>query len=140
MASKRPIGITILVILYVLVAVLELAAVFVVPSLLNWISGGVLSSSTAGISGIARNALTAVYSVLLVISVIVFIVSMIIAYGLWTGKAWGWWIAVIVSGVGVLLGFGALLAGGLGAVGIIIDGIVLWYMLQKGVKSYFSIK
>ncbi|MDH7592777.1 MAG: hypothetical protein QHG99_00265 [Methanomicrobiales archaeon] len=78
----------------------------------------------------------------LVVGFVFIIVGAIeIILGIGCFKAWGWvWTAgVIITIVSLLIGLLELLTGGAGAIlGIVISGIILWYLFQPNVKAYFG--
>ena len=60
-------------------------------------------------------------------------ITVITAWGLWTGKSWGWWLEVILSGLALFrIIFGDIL-------GAICGAIILWYFFKPHVKKYFDV-
>lgn len=73
------------------------------------------------------------------IAVIFGILYVAVAYGFWIGAAWSRWLAIILSTLGIILGIISLLGGSIASIVIIIVyGLVLWYMMQPSVKSFFG--
>lgn len=126
MIRVRPAGVTILAILQmlggVLVFLLGIAAVSVagMTSTLSTYGYGYL----AGVIGI-------VGGVLLVVGLI----GVVIGYGLWKGMSWAWWATLIFSVLGVL---GSLVTLPGGAVGLLIEAAILYYLTRPGVRQYFG--
>lgn len=126
MANNRPLGVTILAVLYIL------GGLFLLVS-------GILS---AGASTLILGAIgAAIGGIILVLFIIFAIISFLIAYGLWKGLKWGWWLIIIFSVIGLLLSIVSLIGSPVsGIVGIVIEAIVLYYMTRKEAKTYFGIK
>ena len=66
--------------------------------------------------------------------------SFVVAYGLWTGKEWAWLVALILSGLGVLLSLVSIATGlGVGSiVSLVIDGIIIYYLTRPHVRACFG--
>jgi uncharacterized membrane protein (DUF2068 family) len=71
------------------------------------------------------------------------IASLVVAYGLFKGKRWAWFVAVVLSIIGLVVNVISLVTSNMGAiagalVGIAINGIVLYYLSRRNVKEYFG--
>ena len=71
------------------------------------------------------------------------IASLVVAYGLFKGKRWAWYVAVVLSIIGLVVNVISLVTSNMGAiagalVGIAINGIVLYYLSRRNVKEYFG--
>jgi uncharacterized membrane protein HdeD (DUF308 family) len=67
------------------------------------------------------------------------IAYLVMAYGLWKGKGWAWTITLILSVIGIILGIVSIAAGNIGAIiGIIINGVVIYYLYRPNVKAFFG--
>lgn len=76
------------------------------------------------------------------------VIDIVVGYGLLQGWKIMWWIGVIINGLCVI---GALVAlvlmamsgiwGGLAAnlIGLVINGVILWYLMRPNVKEFFGI-
>ncbi len=64
------------------------------------------------------------------------VAALIVSYGLWTGKSWAWWIYIIMLILGIL---SSLLSLPHGIVGIVINGLIIYYMTRPHVKQYFGV-
>jgi len=120
--GSRPTGITILAILAGIGGVLGLLAGFAVL-----FAGTVLFGGIGALLGIAALA----YAALLVS----------FAFGAWTLKPWAWALGVAVAAFGIILSVVYILGGESIAsqfVGIIIDGAILYYLNQPGIKAVFG--
>jgi uncharacterized membrane protein (DUF2068 family) len=69
--------------------------------------------------------------------------SLVVAYGLFKGKRWSWFVAVVLSIIGVVVNVISLITANMGAitgalVGIAINAIVLYYLSRRNVRQYFG--
>jgi hypothetical protein len=61
------------------------------------------------------------------------------AYGLWNGRRWAWTITLIISGIGVIVGFGSIIIGNFGSIiSIIINSVIIYYLYRPDVKMFFG--
>ena len=71
------------------------------------------------------------------------IASLIVAYGLFKAKSWAWFVAVVLSIIGLVVNVISLVTGNMSAitsalVGIAINAIVLYYLSRRNVRQYFG--
>jgi uncharacterized membrane protein (DUF2068 family) len=71
------------------------------------------------------------------------IASLVVAYGLFKGKRWAWFVAVVLSIIGIVVNVISLVTSNMSAIagallGIAIDGIVLYYLSRRNVRQYFG--
>jgi uncharacterized membrane protein (DUF2068 family) len=71
------------------------------------------------------------------------IASLVVAYGLFKAKSWAWFVAVVLSTIGLAINVISLVTGNMGAitgalVGIAINAIVLYYLSRRNVRQYFG--
>lgn len=130
-ATARPTGVTIL-------AVLDfLAAVFLVIAGIMMFAGGAFIGSMLGDAGGILGA--AVGAMMGVVFLVFAALSAAAGYGLWTGKAWGWWLALVFAALGVVNGLITLFGEPVsGIIGILISGFIVWYLTNAGVQRYFG--
>ncbi|HIP74470.1 MAG TPA: hypothetical protein EYH14_02370 [Euryarchaeota archaeon] len=62
------------------------------------------------------------------------LVLVVVSWGLWTGKAWAWWLEVAISVLSLLSAFKPDLLSALSG------AIVLWYLSRPHVKEYFGVQ
>jgi len=76
------------------------------------------------------------------------IIDIVVGYGLLQGWKIMWWIGVIINGLCVIGALAALVMmamsgmwGGLAAnlIGLIINGVILWYLMRPNVKAFFGV-
>jgi hypothetical protein len=130
MSSKiRPTGITILVILEVISAIILLVFALALMAFSGFIYQYIPPSQLP--PELFSSIMVFGGALFVIGSIIVFLV----AWGLWTGKKWAWYIAFIFAILGALGGLFSLPSG---IVGLIIDGLIIWYLWQPNVKAFFS--
>jgi predicted membrane protein len=61
--------------------------------------------------------------------------SFVVAYGFWNGLGWAWTIGIILNILGVLSNL-ASLPGGI--FGLLLNGLILYYLTRPHVKRYFG--
>jgi lysylphosphatidylglycerol synthetase-like protein (DUF2156 family) len=110
--ATRPTGISVLAGLYALIGVLAIVGGGVVISLL-----GGLGAGAAEFEGLI---------------VVIGLISFVIAYGLWTGMKWAWWLALII-GILLILSFALF-----DVVGGFIGLYTVFYLPRNTVKAWFS--
>lgn len=121
-AAARPTGITILAILAGLAGALGLLAGFALL-----FAGTVLFGGLGALLGIAVLAYAALF------------VSF--AYGAWTLKPWAWPLGVAVTVYGIILQVITIVGGGnivSSGIGIVLDGVILYYLNQPHIKAVFG--
>lgn len=123
----RPTGVTILAVLEFLIGLFSLL-------------GGLVAVAGAAFVGLVGVAALAVVALALgVFLVIMGIFSLLIGYGLWTGKSWAWTIGVIFSILGIIGGIISLATGNTGSiVGLILQVLIIYYLTRPYVKAYFG--
>jgi hypothetical protein len=122
---KRPIGITILAVLSFLVGAFYLLAAI-----------GFLASVPFGAR--LRTGLGTYFGWL---AVLIGVVDLLAAYGLWTLRPWGWGLMVALVAVNLGAAIGILVAGFLPAgpiFSLTVNGFILWYLLRAEVKAAFG--
>lgn len=129
---ERPLGITILAILGFLGGILIILA-----GILFTIGGAFFFRATRA----PLIPLAGLFGAVGVVLIIIGIIELIISWGLWTGKGWAWWLTLIFSGLGVLGSLFSIATGAIssGAISLIIDAVIIYYLLRPHVKQYFGI-
>jgi len=119
--TERPLGVTILGILWILSGLMWLVAAFL---------GG------AALTIVGLGALGAIIGVVLFI---IGIIDIFLGIGCFKGWGWVWIIGVIFMAINILIGLVTLFSDVVtGLVAIIIAAIILWYLFQPQVKAYFG--
>jgi hypothetical protein len=121
-ASRRPLGVTILVILAVFRGVVGLWASIAVVGVLNSLGAGDVA-------------------VLNLVWLAVAVVFLVLAYGAWTLKSWAWTLGVGLTAGSILLELFGMLTEGQSLVGTLISmtisAVVLVLLCQPDVKAAF---
>jgi len=135
MATERPFGVTVLAILEIISALfslgagaLMLMAVGFIGAIIEEMPGGYWG---AGFSGLVAGMLIAIG----VVMVILGLISLFIAYGLWTDKGWAWTLCLVFSIIGLIL---SILSIPSGIISLIINILILYYLTRPHVKAFFG--
>jgi uncharacterized membrane protein (DUF2068 family) len=68
--------------------------------------------------------------------------SLALAWAFWTMKPWGWPLGVVVAAAGIILAILELIGGSSGFISAIIsigiDGAILYYLNQPGIRTLFG--
>lgn len=71
--------------------------------------------------------------------IVIGIAGFVVAWGLLTGKGWAWIVTIIVAIISIILNLIVVISGGLeNIIGLIIYGIIIYYLYRPSVKSYFG--
>jgi hypothetical protein len=145
--TKRPIGVTIIAILTII------GGIALLIGGLGFIAfGGFLStvSSEGGSTEVADIAALGMVPMILGIGMIIIgIIYLIVSYGLLKGKGWAWTITIIVMIIGIVIQIISAISTGLltsslasalatHIIGIIISGIIIFYLYRPHVRAYFK--
>ena len=159
---KRPTGVTVIAILGIISGIIGL----VIGIGLVLIGPFLSQVSETDMSGILENErfsdvnstdlmttfnqfkeISGYFHILGIILIALAIASFVVSWGLLKGKGWAWISAIILSIIGIVIGVIIIVLDGttgdissvIGQImGIIINGIVLWYLHRQNVKSYFG--
>lgn len=154
MERKRPIGVTIIAILtiiggiFLLFGGIALVALAPIISQINVVDNNNTSNSsiTLNVNGtnvtIPNNTLFILGGFMGVIGgvfIVVGIASFVVAWGLLKGKVWAWIVTIIITIISIVLNIISIIAGSIESiVGLIINGIIIYYLYRPSVKSYFG--
>jgi uncharacterized membrane protein (DUF2068 family) len=153
----RPTGVTILGVLFVIAGAFTLlggiATLVAIPFVSN-VNPNVIGNNELQLNGqqplLTPSEQTALAqgsgSILTVLGAVLIplgIASLVVAYGLFKGKSWAWFVAVALSIIGVVVNVISLVTANMGAitgalVGIAINAIVLYYLSRRNVRQYFA--
>jgi uncharacterized membrane protein (DUF2068 family) len=149
----RPTGVTVLGILFVIAGAFTLlggiTTLVAIPFVANvnpnvignelQLNGQLTPSEQTALAQVSGSILTVLGAVLIPLG----IASLVVAYGLFKGKRWAWYVAVALSIIGLAVNVISLVTSDVGAiagalVGIAINAIVLYYLSRRNVKQYFG--
>jgi hypothetical protein len=66
-------------------------------------------------------------------SVLVGVIGLVTAWGLWAGKGWAWIIALLIFIIGIIMDLVTLPTG---IVGVVIDAIVLYLLMRSDTRKF----
>ena len=66
-------------------------------------------------------------------SVLIGVIGLVVAWGLWIGRGWAWILALIVFIIGIMMDLATLPTG---IVGIVIDAIVLYLLTRPDTRKF----
>ncbi len=156
METNRPLGVTIIAILRIIGGIILLLggiglvtiAPFVGQLNVNTTSsttdnGVPVTSNGAGINLSNNNTsflfFAAFIGVIGSILIALGIASFVVAWGLLKGKGWAWTVTIIITIISLVFNALSIVSGNIGAiVGIIIDGVIIYYLYRPNVKSHFG--
>ena len=91
-----------------------------------------------GFFGIHR-LLSGAASLIGVVVIVIGLLYLGLAWGLWSGKGWAWVISLILAGLGIVVSLISLAGGGFGALFVLIlDAIIMYYLLTPHVRTFFG--
>ena len=68
------------------------------------------------------------------------VVALVLAWGSFGQRRWAWWLAVIGIAVNGVADLGRMATGGIfeGLVGVVIAGLILFWLTRRGVRTQFQ--
>ena len=154
MERRRPTGITIIAGLAIIAGILLLFGGLALVTLAPFISqiklnDGINTSNTSislNVNGtlvtIPNNVLFEVggfIGILGAMLIVLGIANFVVAWGLFKGKGWAWIVTIIINIITAILNITSIVAGSIGSIGgLIINGIIIYYLYRPNVKSYFG--
>ena len=125
-APQRPVGVTIVAILEVIVAVF-------------YISEGLLLITGAKLAGLASNTkLSADVGPFGAMILVLGLFAILMGYGIRTRKRWAWTYAIMISALGILTNITAFFLGlTFSVLGAALALLVIYYLTRPNVKSFF---
>ena len=138
MVTRRPTGVTLLAIAFIILGLLSLFW-----SLLVFGFGATTGIVSALFGDDVLATVGRAQTVNGVVGVIGGIIDLVVAYGLLALKRWAWLLALIGVGISVVSGVLGLFSGGFvavccGVIGLLIPAGILYYLLQPEVRQAFG--
>lgn len=138
--QTRPTGVAILAVIQIVASVSGLLAGLGLMALAGAIgvfgAGFLPVGAFQGVEGFLGGFLVGAFLGVVGISLaIIGVVGFIIAWGLWTGRSWAWTATIIFAVIGIISAL-VTLPGGI--VGLILNGLILYYLTRPAVKGYFG--
>jgi len=129
--KHRPLGVTIITLLTITAGIAFLASGITAVTVAPFPSG--TSTNNNNIIAPVLSALTGF--ALLILGIAYFVM----AYGLLKAKGWAWTITVVLSCIGIALGFVSIVTGHIGSIfSVVVNGLILYYIYRPNVKSFFG--
>jgi hypothetical protein len=126
----RPLGITLLAILHVLQAVILFLGGVALIAL-----SALLRRDLLGVPRFLHGAV----SLIGVVVVVVGLLYLGLAWGLWTGKGWAWVLSLILAVLGIIVSVISLVRGAFGPlIVLILDAIIVFYLFRPNVRTFFG--
>ena len=76
------------------------------------------------------------------IGVVVVVIGLLylgLAWGLWTGKGWAWVLSLVLAALGFIVSLISLVRGGFGTIVVLLlDAIILYYLFRPNVRAFFG--
>jgi len=73
------------------------------------------------------------------ITLIMGLIQLVIAWGLWTGKGWAWLLGLIFGVLGILMALASMVGGNFSSlVSLAINAIIVYYLYTPPVKAFFG--
>ncbi len=149
--KERPAGITVIAILIIIGGIFLISggiSLIGLGALLSMSSEDIIQSSGISAEMTQLESLGMIPLVLGVVLLILGIAYLIVSYGLLKGKSWAWIITIIVTIIGLIVQIiSAIIAGSITSsvlyglashiVGMIISGIIIYYMFRPHVKAFY---
>ena len=116
--KKRPTVVKILVLIVVIASIIPILA-------------GVMMLTGGGYEGYFMQELLS--QILPTYYVLVGVIGLVMAWGLWVGRGWAWIIALIIFIIGIIMDLVTLPTG---IVGVVIDAIVLYLLMRPDTRKF----
>jgi lysylphosphatidylglycerol synthetase-like protein (DUF2156 family) len=129
MYKQRPLGIAILAVLEIIGGILALIIG------IAFVAAGSMFESMMSEVMPFYGLFTGIFAIIGAIVIVVAIIALLLGYGLWKGSGWAWILQLIFSALGAVTSLTALPSG---IVGLIIDGLIIWYLFRPNVKAFFG--
>lgn len=129
----RPTGVTVLSILAGILGILVLLVGIIAAAASAFIAD--IIESYAPLTAVPAGVISGILAIVGAVAIIIGILHIAVAYGMWIGAGWAWWLTIILSVLGII---GGLLTLPSGIVSLIIYALIVWYFWQPYVKAYFG--
>jgi hypothetical protein len=137
--KKRPIGVTIIAVVYIILAILSLLwsmLVFGVGGLTS-LFGGLFGAEILAAFGVSSGWTG-------FLGILVAVVQLVVAFGLLAMKRWAWILALVAVALTVAQGMAGLFSGGpfglmCGMLGLIVPVAILVYLLLPKTRDAFGV-
>jgi len=129
---ERPLGVTVLAVLDIITGILVIIGGIAIAEIVMMFP---MIADMTIFAGFAATFGAVFGGVLVIMGVIAFLVG----WGFWKGKEWAWTLGVILYVICIILGLLPILRGDVsGIVGIIVGGVILYYLFKPSVRAWFK--
>jgi lysylphosphatidylglycerol synthetase-like protein (DUF2156 family) len=127
---NRPIGVTLLAVLHVLQAI-----VLILGGLALVVLG---EFRRRGLFGAPR-FLSGLLPVIGVVLVVIALLYLGLAWGLWVGKGWAWVLSLVLAALGIIVSLLSIVRGRFAPVIVLVlDGLIAFYLFRPNVRAFFG--
>ena len=136
--TPRPTGIAVLSILAAIGGILCLigaAVLGILAGAMEEFIESAIEEYGAGVIPGAGEFISAIVMAIAAVAAIFGVLYLIVAYGLWVGAGWAWWLTIILSILGII---GGILSLPVGIITIFIEILIIYYFTRPHVKEFFG--
>lgn len=136
MANQRPTGVTILAVLQFIGGLLSL-----ILGLGSLLFGGLMVASDVAATTGTEIDMGPILLFAGIVAIVSGVIGLIAGYGLFALKGWGWTLAIVFAVLNIIRSLLGMFQGGSvpGAiVGIVISGLIIYYLFRPNVKRAFG--
>ena len=108
-----------------------LVVIVLIGSIIPMLAGAMMLTGGSAFEGYFMQELLS--QILPTYYVVVGVIGLVLAWGLWMGRGWAWIIAVIVFIIGLVMDLVTLPTG---IVGVVIDAIVLYLLMRPDTRRF----
>ena len=108
-----------------------LVLIVVIGSIIPILAGVMMLTGGAAYAGYFMQELLS--QILPTYSVLMGVIGLVVAWGLWVGRGWAWIIALIIFIIGIIMDLVTLPTG---IVGVVIDAIVLYLLMRPETRRF----
>jgi beta-lactamase regulating signal transducer with metallopeptidase domain len=89
----------------------------------------------------ANSVMATAISISIVVLAFTTAITLVILYGIWSGKGWGWWISAILAGLGIVGAIIGIASGVLTSfVGLVLDAAMVYFLTRDNTKAYCGVR
>jgi len=136
----RPIGITLIAILNIVIGILLILGALSFAALAGLAVSGYGPDLIPGLTDLPYlDIMMALGGIIAVVLIIVALVEFIMAWGLLKGKGWAWILSIVFMFLTIALGFLSLVhPTAFNLIGLAIDALIVYYLFRPNVKAFFG--
>jgi hypothetical protein len=134
--KNRPTGVTVIGVLQILSGLGSLGFGFILASTYAFL-GSLMANGSEGVTfGAGFGGFLAVAGAIIGgILVVIGIVDLVVAYGVFKGSGWAWMLCIIFAVISMVFG---ILTFPVGIISILFNALIIYYLTRRNVKEYFG--